>query len=223
MSGWDLMMMTNDDPYILLANLGISFNRDIDIALSPEECFIALIEQHNILEDRRLLSLTILAFENIQNYLRPDLFKRLASDMTAKGCSVLGGIIFRDHLITPGRWSGLQNVLKKYRVRDLLVGNEKIIKEKGADNFFESFGIRMTQVNKSSSKKLLDREWYLSHNPWLKNRVFFGPSTRADVYTVKTNFLESTAYRFMERFNYRPSSVYGIWNEMTLAQTLGAY
>lgn len=217
------MILTKSDPYTLLASLGISFDREIDITLSPEECFIALIEQHNIIEQRRLLSLAILAFENIQDYLRPDLFKRLSEKMTSQGRSILGGVIFRDCLSIPGRWSGLRAVLERNCLQGLVVGSEKVIKAKGVDKYFESFGIMMTPVVSSNEKKLLEREWYLSHNPWLKNRIFLGTSTRADVFTVKTNFLESTPYRFMERFNYTPSSLYGIWNEMTLAQSIGAF
>ncbi|MCO4794747.1 MAG: hypothetical protein KC493_13595 [Bacteriovoracaceae bacterium] len=216
-------MKTNNDPYTLLANLGVSFDRELDISLSPEECFISLIEDHNIIENRRLLSLAILAFENIQDSLRPDLFKRLSEGMTPRGRAVLGGIIFRGHLSSHGRWNGLFKLLQKSREGEVIIGNEDLIVARGTDKFFEGFGIRITPVAESGKKKLLEREWLFSHNPWIKNRIFMGPSTRADIYTVKTNFLESTAYRFMERFNYTPSSLYGIWNEMEFAQSLGAY
>ena len=58
--------MNKTDPYTLLASLGVSFRRELDFSFCPEECLVALIEEHNIVEDRRLLSLTILAFEQIK-------------------------------------------------------------------------------------------------------------------------------------------------------------
>jgi hypothetical protein len=217
------MMTTKSDAYTLLTNLGVSFDRELDISLSPEECFISLIEDHEIIKNKRLLSLAILAFKHIQNYLRPDLFKRLTQRMSKHGQSVLGGIIFRDHLHNPARWEGLKKSLHKNRKNSTIVDSEKLLAVRGADEFFNNFGIAITPVAVSYEKKLLAKNWFFAQNPWIKNRIFMGPSTRADIYTVKKNFLESTAYRFMERFNYTPSSLYGIWHDLEEAQSLGAF
>ena len=216
-------MKKNHDSYDLLSALGVSFKRDIDISLSPEECFLSLIEDHEIIKNKRLLSLAILSFKNLQDYLRPDLFKRLIERRGSKTSHILGGIIFRDHLKSPSRWIGLKKKIKTHIVKKILFSSEDLLEARGKDSFFSDFHIEMTPVLESGKRKLFGKKWFFSRNPWIKNRIFMGPSTRADVYTVKKHFLESNAYRFMERFNYTPSSLYGIWNEIEFAQDLGAW
>lgn len=213
-------MNKNNDAFSLLTSLGVSFTREIDITLCPEEILISLIENFNIIENRRLLSLTILAFENLQDYLRPDLLNHLSERVSIRGRAVLGGIIFRNNLKGIGRWQRLKKFLISSRP-EILIGSPLVIELKGTDPFFWEFGIKITPMAKSEEKKLVRNDWLFRHNPWIGNRILFGPGSRADIATIRRNQLESVPYRIAKRFNCSIPSITKAWNDLILAQTLG--
>jgi hypothetical protein len=205
----------------LLTNLGVSFSNQIEIELSPEETIISLIRDYNIVEKRRELSLLILAFQTFQDYYRPDLFAHLLKDEDSMIKQVLGGIIFREGLINPTRWSGLFKKLMIDKYKALNIGNQKVVELKGKDRYFSEFTITISEIKKSNIKKMLSKEWVLQRNTWFKNRLIFGASTRADISTIKFNQLESTPYSIAKRFNQSYPSIHGIWNDLIFAQKLG--
>lgn len=210
------------DAFSLLTSLGVSFSRDIDITLCPEEVLISLIEDFNIVENKRLLSLTILASENLQDFLRPDLLNHLARRISIRGRAVLGGIIFRDNLKSFGRWQRLKKFLLITGSKNkILIGSPLVIKLKGADPYFLEFGITITPLAKSEDKKLVQDNWLFRHNPWIGNRILFGPGSRADIATIRSHQLESVPYRVAKRFNCSIPSITKAWNDLILAQSLG--
>jgi hypothetical protein len=216
------MVKKNRDAFSLLTSLGVSFSREMDINLCPEEALISLIEDFNILENRRLLSLTILAFENLQDYLRPDLLSHLAARISVRGKAVLGGIIFRNNLNGPARWKKFKKFLLSDRLKnEILIGSPLVIELKGVDPYFLEFGIKITPIAKSEDKKLFRNNWLFRHNPWFGNRILFGPGSRADISTIRSNQLESVPYRIAKRFNCSIPSITKAWNDLILAQSLG--
>lgn len=215
-------MKKNIDAFSLLTSLGVSFSREMDITLSPEEIMISLIVNFNVVENRRLLSLAILAFENLQDYLRPDLLNHLSAKISNRNKAVLGGIIFRNNLNVFGRWQRLKiNLLSSKPEEEIIIGSVEIINLKGTDPYFWEFGIKITPISKSEDKKLFRNDWLFRHNPWFGNRILFGPGSRADIATIRSNHLESVPYRIAKRFNCSVPSITKAWNDLILAQSLG--
>lgn len=215
-------MKKNNDAFSLLTSLGVSFSREMDISLCPEEVLISLIEDFNIVENRRLLSLTILAVENLQEYLRPDLLNHLAARISLRNRAVLGGIIFRSNLKVLGRWQRLKKFLLIGKLKNqILIGSPLVTELKGVDPYFLEFGIKITQIAKSEDKKLIRNHWLFRHNPWIGNRILFGPGSRADIATIRRNQLESVPYRIAKRFNCSVTSITKAWNDLIYAQSLG--
>lgn len=208
------------DAYTLLFSLGVSFDRDIDGSLSPEEALIALVRDFNLVENRRLLSLAILAFQNLQSLFRPDLLGQLLKREDSLTVRIVGGIIFRNELKHNARWSRLRKQISSHRRTKVYFGNERLIELRGNDEGFASFGIYITPVVASGDKKLLALDWIISQNTWLKNRVLFGPSVRADVYTIRELFLESNPYQVSKRFNQSYPSINKVWNDIIHYQDL---
>jgi len=214
-------MMKTNDPNSLLAALGVSFRKEMDITLSPEEIIISLICDHQVIYKRRLLSLLILAFQNFQDYFRPDIFFHLLPNMDGISRRVLGGIIFRPGLKNPSRWKRLKNFIEKEDKTEVYISSHRMLELRAGDEGFSQFRILITRVAGSHEKKLMRENWILKYNPWFKNRLLFGPSSRADVYTMKTNFLEANPNRIARRFNLSYPSIHGIWNDIILAQEIG--
>lgn len=205
----------------LLSTLGVTFIRDFDASLSPEAAIIELIIEHDIVHNRRMLSLCIVAIENIQNLIRPDLLKSLAIKLSPENLSVLGGIIFRGSLKRPKRWSTLFNYIQSHRSQILNISSEAILKVKECDPFFKNFGVHITGIYPEDRRKLFELDWLLKKNFWLGNRLMCGTSTRSDIITIKGHYLESTPYRVAKRFNISVSSVTEIWNEVKKSLDIG--
>lgn len=205
--------------YDLLASIGVSFDRDVREDFSPEEVLVELVDRFDIIENRRLLSLTITAFQNMQDLFRPDSLSHLVKRLDSRSRSVLGGIIFREGLRNAARW----NRLKKLLVNDevYIISSERLLELRGSDPYFQQFGIHLTPVVVSAEKKIVSNDWLIKNNTWFASRILMGPSIRADIYTIRKRYLEANPYRIAKRFNLSFPSVTKIWNDMIYAQSLG--
>ena len=212
------------DAYTLLSSLGISFDREIDISLSPEECIISLLVDFELLNNRRHLSLAILAFQEYQDYFRPDLFDHLARELPYQIQMGLGGIIFRERLRNPGRWNNLKKLLSSNLIsKQVFIDQKKLVTLRGSDPGFAAFNLMMTPVAKSDPKKLFLEDMFLRQNQWFANRLFFGTTSRADIVTIRRNHLEATPYRIAKRFNCSIPSITKTWNDLIRVQELGFF
>ena len=217
------MEKTNDSLRDKWANLGIAFVAQSKIKNADPE--LTLLESLKYLhEDRKLLKLIITWLNEFGDLLHTERVKSLGKNLTALEHAWLG--VLADYMVQSRgdiRFKSLRDLMQKHlgqtppwfeqtKLQELQYEKEL---SKGSHPAGANFGLRITQSDLiGDSKKLLDKNITLKGNLWLRMRLLFGCTWRADMCTVILLELACNYYQARKVLGCSIETAHRNWNAL---------
>lgn len=202
-------------------NIGMAFYGQIlpvKEQLIPEEVIIQIVREIVREKDLKLLSILVLWMNNFRGYVRAELMKKLSYSLHINTLAVLGGVIQKS-CIKDHRWDILIKHIAKHTKNNRFSLNPRETNCE-ADLEMLGFGVDVRKVSSADEKKIMQEDWVIKNNIWIRNRLFLGTNLRADVRTVIQYNLVETPYRCRQLLSCSQKAAYDNWNSLMRYQNL---
>ena len=203
------------------ASIGVAFYNEVDPTVSPEDAIISFLLSDDFPKNKRLMGLLLVWLKEFSKYVQVEYLKHEMTQLNYTQIATLGAIATKCVEFKDFRWRNLEATCRK-KIKNvnssLYVDDDEIsLQYRGVDKVFEKFKIIIPNRKEESEKKLRSRDWVLSKNIWIKNRLLFGVNPRADIATVLELKSCRTAYAAAKILNISKPTAYRNWDDLKMA------
>ncbi len=185
---------------------------------SPEEIILATVTDPEFPRNKQMIRLMLGWLAIYRELIHVERLKTINELFDPHALAILGGIAEKQVKEGDHRWKVIRKqVVERLRgksLEDAPADPDIQIERKGNDPDFANFGLKVYKTTAEEPRKFRSREYVLSRNTWLKNRLLFGPNLRADVATLMELKLVNNANQAAKKLGCSRDGAYRNWKAL---------
>lgn len=184
----------------------------------PEKTIIQIIKLFS--EDQKIYRIMLAWFERFGDLIHVERIASQINQLSDFEKIILGVTALKMVNAGDSRFKSIVSKIKHKKIKlniEISGQDEFLIEKHGLDKEFNFFSIKTSKILPADSKKLIDRDFIIKNNLWLRLRLLLGTNFRADIAFVRLNHLAQNAYGAMKLLNCSKETSYRIWNSLAEA------